>query len=68
MLSEDEGRCIDRQPTTGRSIPEADTENPELNVTSVNIDGEWTTIKFQRELGTLDADQDYDLSGVRGCA
>ena len=65
MLSEDEGRCIDRQPTSARSIPQPDEDSPTLNVTRVAIDDEWSVITFQRELNTLDPDQDYDLSKVR---
>ncbi|CAN0025074.1 unnamed protein product, partial [Ectocarpus sp. 6 AP-2014] len=62
VLSSTEAECIDRQATGGRSLPDPDDEDdPYLEVLSVEVEGDWTTVQFLRSFATLD-DQDYDLS------
>jgi len=65
VLSSQEAQCTDRAPTSVRAEPPLDTSNPELDVTAVTIEGEWTTVTFLRAAGASD-DQDYDLAEVCG--
>ncbi|CAM9704645.1 unnamed protein product, partial [Ectocarpus fasciculatus] len=61
LISTDEAECIDRQPTGGRSLPPRDDEDAVLEVLSVEVEGEWTTVTFLKPTSALD-DQDYDLA------
>lgn len=63
MLSETAAECIDRAPSGGRALPEPDTQDPDLEVTDVSIEGGWTTVTFLKPKAPLD-DQDYDLGKV----
>lgn len=63
VLSETAAECIDRAPTRGRSLPEPDTQDNDLEVTDVSIEGGWTTVTFLKPKAPLD-DQDYDLGKV----
>ncbi|CAM9394854.1 unnamed protein product, partial [Laminaria digitata] len=60
VTSATEGECVDRSPVSTRSVPSPDLVDPELNVTSVSIEGDWTAITFLRDLTSLD-DEDYHL-------
>ena len=59
------GECIDRTSVSRRTVPVPDSVDPDLNVTSVSIEGEWTSITFLRDLTSLD-NEDYDLAKVCG--
>ncbi|CAM9145144.1 unnamed protein product [Ectocarpus sp. 8 AP-2014] len=61
LISTDEAECIDRQPTGRRSLPPRDDEDAVLEVLSVEVEGEWTTVTFLKPTAALD-DQDYDLA------
>lgn len=65
VFDTDEASCVDRSPSGGRSEPPADDVDPDLQVTDVIVDGEWTTVTFLRTTSPLD-EQDYDLKLVRG--
>ncbi|CAM9216757.1 unnamed protein product [Sphacelaria rigidula] len=52
--------CIDRQPIKRRSVPPEDDVNPQLEVESVAIEGDWTSVTFLRYSSELDS-QDYDV-------
>lgn len=58
------GECIDRKSVSTRTVPVPDSIDPDLNVTSVSIDDEWTSITFLRDLTSLDS-EDYDIAKVR---
>ena len=64
MISATEGECTDSSQLTAREVPTPDLVDPELNVTRVSIEDDWTTITFLRDLSSLD-DEDYDLNEVR---
>ncbi|CAM9152625.1 unnamed protein product [Ectocarpus sp. 12 AP-2014] len=61
LFSTDEAECIDRQPTSGRSLPPRDDEDAVLKGVIVEMNGEWTTVTFLKPTAALD-DQDYDLA------
>ncbi|CAM9534507.1 unnamed protein product [Ascophyllum nodosum] len=61
VFSADEAECIDRSYVTTRTVPPPDVVDPDLDVTSVAIEGEWTAVTFLRPKYPLD-DQDYDLN------
>ncbi|CAM9298493.1 unnamed protein product [Ectocarpus sp. 4 AP-2014] len=63
LFSTDEAECIDRQPTSGRSLPPRDDEDAVLEVLSVEVEGEWTTVTSLKPTSALD-NQDYDLAQV----
>ena len=63
VFSADEAECIDRSYVTTRTVPPPDVVDPDLDVTSVAIEGEWTAVTFLRPKYPLD-DQDYDLNQV----
>lgn len=63
MLSATEAECTDRAPVSTRNAPPLDADDPELEVTAVTINADWTTVTFLRAAGATD-DQDYDLGEV----
>ncbi|CAB1104357.1 unnamed protein product [Ectocarpus sp. CCAP 1310/34] len=60
-ISTDEAKCIDRQLTGRRSLPPCDDEDAVLEVPSVEVESEWTTVTLLKPTAALD-DQDYDLA------
>ena len=65
LFSAEDASCTDRSGISTRDVPPLDTVDPDLEVTAVSIDGEWTTVTFLRAAGATD-DQDYDLGEVGG--
>ena len=63
ILSAEDAECTDRSPTSARAAPPLDTVDPDLEVTAVSIEADWTTVTFLRAAGATD-DQDYDLGEV----
>ncbi|CAN0021059.1 unnamed protein product [Ectocarpus fasciculatus] len=60
--SETSAECTDRSGPGGRSEPPLDEEeNTDLDVVSVSVDGEWTSVTFARS-GEGTDDLDYPLS------
>ncbi len=63
VLSATEAQCTDRAPVSTRNAPPLDAVDPDLEVTAVTINADWTTVTFLRAAGATD-DQDYDLGEV----
>ncbi|CAM9989598.1 unnamed protein product, partial [Ascophyllum nodosum] len=61
VLNSTSADCTDRQSVASHTTPGEDTENPSLTVTSVTVDGDWTSVTFYRYSDELDDDEDYDI-------